>query len=367
MALKDFSTSEEATCAGEARRGRNHVPSPTAATNKGLLLMRSRLIFAALLGIAVLAACTSTGTALNPPSGISGQRASHLVVTDVVNNSVLTFPATANGSVAPTSSLTGGSTGLIQPEGFFINSTRTNVWVGNYNSGSNGTITEYALGASGNTAPSVTLGGGSTTLQGPAGIYVDSSGTIYVADYDNSAVDIFSPGTTTQAPLRQIKGGSTGFGTPTGVWLDAGGNIWVGTENGSVEEFAPSANGNVAPINTISGSNTVLGYVMGVVFDSHGNLWVADAYNGIGASIEEFAPGATGNATPTRIITGASTLLDLPNGIAVDGAGYIYVGDYGAAAVYVFAPSANGNVAPIQTIPANGTTGITKPIGVLVY
>ncbi len=327
--------------------------------------MRLKFAIAVTLGVAVLAACRSTGTAPNPPIPLSGQRATRLVVTDVVNNAVLTFPATANGSVAPTYSLTGGSTTLSQPEGFFINNAHTAMWVGNYNSGSNGTITKYALTANGNVAPSATLGGGTTTLEGPAGIYVASNGTIYVADYDNDSVDVFSAGTTTQAPVRQISGNLTGLSAvPTGLWLDASGNIWVGTKGSSILEFAAGATGNVAPINTITGANTGLSYVMGIMFDSHGNLWAATIDI---SSIEEFAPGATGNATPVRAITGANTLLEEPNGLAVDGAGYIYVGDYSAAAVYVFAPSANGNVAPIQTIPANGTTGINKPIGVLTY
>jgi hypothetical protein len=68
-----------------------------------------------------------------------------------------------------------------------------------------------------------------------------------------------------------------------------------------------------------------------------------------------FAAGSSGNATPSRVIAGANTMISFPAGVAVDASGYIYVADANAAAVLVFAPGATGNVAPVQVISGSNT------------
>lgn len=309
---------------------------------------------------AVLAACNSSGTAFNPPGGIGTLHG--ILVSDVNNNALLSFPLTGNGaSTPPTASLTGAATQLDQPEGFFVDRTHNTLWVGNFSGGSSGTLTEYSLSAHGNTAPMATIGGTTTTLEGPGGIYVDSSGTIYVADYQAETIDVFAAGSNGDvAPERQI----TGLAVPTGLWLDASGDIWVG-EAGTAEiaEFAHTASGAATPLATITSS--AISEIMGVFIDGHGNVWAANCNS---KDVVEFAHGNTGSSiTPNVDINGSSTGLACPNGVVVDSSGKIYVGDYGAPAVYVFASGSNGNVAPAQTIPANGTTTLAEPIGVIVY
>lgn len=322
--------------------------------------MKKGLAFLSVLAIfGVLAACTSTGTAFNPPGG-GILAAHHMVVSDVANNSVLTFPLSAGAATAPTATLSGSSTQLNQPEGIFVDSLHRTLWVGNYSSGSNGTVTEYAL--SGATTPMKSIGGMLTTIKGPGGIYVDGSGNLYVADYQNAAIDVFSSSASGNvAPARQIIGSSTLLTSAAGLWLDNAGHIWVGSSSG-VHEFAANANGNVAPINSLTLPASAA--PMGVFVDRAQNIWVADAEN---SSVYEYAAGATSATPPERTISGALTTLREPNGVYVDGAGKIYIADYSAAAVLVFAANATGNIAPVQTIPANGTTTLGKPIGVVVY
>lgn len=316
------------------------------------------------LACVALAACQgSAGTLLNPPGGL---RPTHLVVSDVANNSILTFSTKANGSAAPSETLSGAATALNQPEGFFVDSVHGKIWVGNYSGGSAGTVTEYGLPASGSGAPLSTLGGGSTTLVGPGGIYVNATGSMYVADYRNASVDVFAAGTTTQAPVAQIIGSATDLVDPAGVWLDKNGDIWVANGNGTasvgVLEFASNATGNVAPIDALT--LPADSYPIGIYIDSSQNIWVSDAEND---AIYEFAAGATSASSPTRTISGSATGLSEPNGIFVDRAGYVYVANYSAATIEVFGPSASGNVAPLQSIPSNATTTISKPIGVIAY
>ena len=58
---------------------------------------------------------------------------------------------------------------------------------------------------------------------------------------------------------------------------------------------------------------------------------------------------------PSRTITGSNTTLNRPTSIAVDTLGQVYVANYGTYPlqgdnIAVFAPGADGNVAPIQTL-----------------
>jgi DNA-binding beta-propeller fold protein YncE len=48
--------------------------------------------------------------------------------------------------------------------------------------------------------------------------------------------------------------------------------------------------------------------------------------------------------------------LQQPHGVTLDGAGYLYVADCDSNAILVFAPGANGNVAPVRTISGANTT-----------
>src|SRR5439155_1156094 len=111
-----------------------------------------------------------------------------------------------------------------------------------------------------------------------------------------------------------------------------------------------------------AGGNTRLANPQGVALDGAGNIYVTDAGSN---SITVYAAGASGNATPMATIAGGNTGLDLPVGIALDGAGNIYVtncSDLGNTvySITVYAAGANGNATPTATI-AGGNTGLNSP------
>jgi sugar lactone lactonase YvrE len=87
--------------------------------------------------------------------------------------------------------------------------------------------------------------------------------------------------------------------------------------------------------------------------DPQGTIYVAD-YGA--AAIKIFAPGSNGNVAPERVISGANTGLDLPGDVKVDALGDIYVANLDGQNVEEFAPGATGNATPIRVISGSNTT-----------
>jgi DNA-binding beta-propeller fold protein YncE len=67
-------------------------------------------------------------------------------------------------------------------------------------------------------------------------------------------------------------------------------------------------------------------------------------------SVTVFAPRARGNVAPIRTIAGANTCLSGPLGLAVDAQNNLYVANRTAVGVVVYAPTADGNVAPLRNL-----------------
>src|SRR5208283_812025 len=97
---------------------------------------------------------------------------------------------------APVDTITGGSTGLMSPEGIAVDSTSGNIFVADSAAAS---VFEYSAGSNGNVSPSATISGGQTGLDQPLGIALDSSLNIYVANSDSS-VTVYSDGSSGNVP-----------------------------------------------------------------------------------------------------------------------------------------------------------------------
>jgi hypothetical protein len=185
---------------------------------------------------------------------------------------------------------------------------------------------------------------------------------LYVPNQAANNILIFAAGASGNAtPTATIAGGNTGLDFPYGVAHDGAGNIYAtnsgssGLGSSSITVYAAGANGDAAPIATIRGSNTGLNYPLGIALDGAGNIYVAN----FGASnILIFAAGASGNATPTAAIpiAGGNTAV----GIAVDGAGNIYVTNFGGNSITVYAAGASGNATQI----VGNNTGLSDPYGI---
>lgn len=282
------------------------------------------------------------------------------------STSILSFSGSSSGTVTPTTSIT-------PPSGLTINFVGTdgagNIYASAATTTSQvGEILVYSAGATGAATPARVLTGAATKIALPLQATADTSGQIYVADNLNGILVFAAGASGNVAPVRQINGALANLGILLGIAVDSSGNIYVADccSSGTVEVFSSSANGNVAPIRTITGAATTIGAAIGLAVDSSGNLYVGNntgssATNGVAV----FAPGANGNVAPIRTIAGSNSTLGTPDGLGVDAAGNIYVENIpvfgpvysNSPSIVVFAAGASGNVAPARTFSSTQWTG----------
>jgi streptogramin lyase len=193
----------------------------------------------------------------------------------------------------------------------------------------------------------------------PAGIAVDPSGNLYVADQQNNAIRKVTPiaGTTNWAVTTLA--GNTSYGTsdgtnsaarfyaPTGIAVDANSNVFVAdTYNNTIRKITPVAGttnwvvttlAGIAAHGTNDGTNKAAQfyYPTGVAVDLNGILFVADQYNNtirkmtpsgtnwIVTTIAGQGPNGAGNADGTNM----AAQFDHPTGVAVDTNDNLYVAD----------------------------------------
>jgi len=181
---------------------------------------------------------------------------------------------------------------------------------------SGGAVAAFAFG------PGVSLS--SATLNNPYGMGTDPSGNIYVVNYGNSTVSKYnSSGTFVSNSF--FTGGA--ISNPAGITFDLSGNAYIlsynRTNNGNgnhhgnayVEQYNSSG---VYQSTVVQG----LGTSTGIASDLSANFYVAQgSYNGGAQTVSEY------NSSGALALALSSTQITNPVGVAVDGAGNIYVLD----------------------------------------
>jgi len=156
-------------------------------------------------------------------------------------------------------------------------------------------------------------------LNNPAGLAADASGNLYIADtYDSSIRKVSADGTvTTVVDYRKLN-------WPYGVAVDAAGNLYIAdTADDAVRKVAP--NGVFTTL--LSGSAPYA-----VAVDTSGNVYSVDTMHNLirkvtlsGAITTVAGNGTAGYSGDHGPATSAQ--LDSPYGVAVDGAGDLYIAD----------------------------------------
>ena len=187
-------------------------------------------------------------------------------------------------------------------------------------------------------------------LNGPAGLAVDSSGQVFVADFGNKRVrKIASSLITTVAGTSDGNGGPAAaafLNQPVGIAVDNAGNIAIADVGDSlVRRFTVGG--------AINRLGLLFGHPVGIAADQSGNFFVVDDE----PYLLMIKPDGT-----TKIVAGdgdegyngdggpaTSAAIDLPTGVAVDSANNVYITDFFNGRIRKV--SASGT---ITTIAGNG-------------
>ena len=205
----------------------------------------------------------------------------------------------------------------------------------------------------------------SAELNSPTGIAIDSSGNLYIADSQNLVIRKVSNSNISSIAGNHIYAysGDNGPATsaqlnaPLGVATDAGGDVYIADSANNVVRMVTKS-GTIYNVlgNGVAGTSG-LNNPQGVVVDSSGNVYIADSQN---ARVQRVAPGGAvstvaGNGTAGYGGDGGaatSAQLNVPLGLALDGAGNLYISDFSNNRVRKV--SASGT---ITTVAGTGMTG----------
>jgi hypothetical protein len=191
--------------------------------------------------------------------------------------------------------------------------------------------------------------GRAARFNGPSGTAVDSNGNVYVADQVNDTIRKITPSgvVTTLAGTPGVVGSSDGtgsaakFNAPVGVAVDGSGNVYVAdATNETIRKVTPAG-----VVTTLAGTVGVAGHVdatgsaaqfsspVGVAVDGAGNIYVVDQTSDTIRKVTQagVVTTLTGSNGVVGFTDGAPTIarFNSPYGIACDSAGNVYVADSG--------------------------------------
>ena len=205
----------------------------------------------------------------------------------------------------------------------------------------------------------------------PAGLVLDASGNLFVADYYNALIRKITPAgvVTTVAGQTPHLGHTDGsaaqatFCVPFGVVADAAGNLYV-TDifNYVIRKITPGGS-----VTTLAGIPGTPGFANGpgqsatfaspqsIAIDAGGNLYVTDSLN---RAVRKVTPAGVVSTFVSSVGPGSFGQLA---GVAVDAAGNVYMTDY--TGIYEVGPSGG---AAVKIAALSGATAITvAPSGTL--
>jgi hypothetical protein len=312
-------------------------------TPAGLRERRSRRSLAAAAGVLALAGGATSAAAL-------GTTASAAAAVGTLTGLPYSFPAGSGGSLTR-------PLGISAFQGHvYVSNTSDNV-LSDLNGGNTTTIAGSleGNGENGDGGPA-----NLATLWQPTGTAEDSAGDIYIADTEDNVVRKIDAATgiitrfagTGKAGATDLGGPATRtrLDAPQAVAVNTAGDVFVAdTDNNRVDEVLPSGHivgfaGNGKPGyagDRGPGTRAELTEPVGVAVDSAGNVYIADAANNVIRRVDaktgtittvagDFAAdqandglgGFSGDGGPAT-----SAQLNDPEGVAVDGAGDLFIAD----------------------------------------
>ena len=245
-----------------------------------------------------------------------------------------------------------------------------------------------------------------TLLYEPIGAAVDASGNFYFSDQNNCVVREIVAASGAMNTVAGTAGvcnysGDGGQATsaelsyPQEVALDSSGNLYIADIGNSIVRRVVLATGIIStyagipgtqgfPTNNVLATSTSLNGPIALAVDGGGNLFIADENDNIVCRVDATSKnitivagtGAFGYSGDGGLATAAT--MRAPDGVAVDGAGNIYISDTQSAVIReVFSPTNPNTPNQITTIVGTGTFGfngdgaatsieLTNPAGLYV-
>ncbi len=238
-------------------------------------------------------------------------------------------------------------------------------------------IDTYAGGAVGDNGPAV-----QAWLQYPMGLAVDRAGNLYIADSSNHRIRRLAPSGTITTIAGTGEQGFSGDGgpavqarlnRPSGVAVDAAGNLYVADAfNHRIRRVDPSGT-----ITTIAGTGAEgfggdngpavqsrLNRPQALAVDAAGNLYIADTRNHRTRRLDPSGTITTIAGTGAEGFSGddgpaIQARLSLPQGVAADAAGNLYIADTGNQRIRRVDPS--GTITNFAGTEGTGDIGDNGP------
>lgn len=324
------------------------------------------------------------------PCGIAIDSAGNLFVGDNSNNTIrFVTPAGAvsllAGAAGQQGSADGTSTGALfrQPRAIALDSAE-NLYVADTGNSVIRKITPAGvvstLAGSSSTQGYANGLGTAAIFNSPQALAVDSGGNVYVADTANSIIRLITPaGMVTRFAGTGAMGSSDGlssqaiFNQPAGIALDSSGNVYVAdTFNNTIRKVDTTGN-----VTTVAGTAGVGGYFDGVgatalfnqptglVVDGTGKIYVADTGNEIIRVVATDGTVSTLAGLPTIAGlldgNGSNAWFNQPKYLSRDSSGNLYVTDIGNAAIRKITPT--GDVTTLILTQTSSMPAIPTPTG----
>ncbi len=293
---------------------------------------------------------TGTAAQFSNPTGIAIDVSGNVYVGDRVNNRIRKItPAGVVSTLAGVNMvgfLDGNGTvaQFSDPNGVAVDASG-NVYVGDKNNHRVRKVTPASVVSTfaGNSTAGYTDGTGtSAQFYSPVGIAVDTTGNVFVADFDNHRIRKITPlGVVSTIAGSGTAGFADGTGTaaqfnyPAGVAVDASGNIFVADAgNNKIRKITPAGvvstvAGSTAGFTNGTGTAAQFNYPTGVAVDAYGNILVADEANN---RIRLISPNAVVSTLAGSTIgftngIGTAAQFQYPYGVAIDASANVYVAD----------------------------------------